>query len=230
MEPSPLDNPSWSALTTTHAEFAIGTGSARRYPPEVTPMVGLAAADAEGYAALRALLPDGGMAPLFLDTEAPPPFPVVYGRDIAQMVLNAPLAAPDPALRDRLLLLGVADVAEMLALVELTKPGPFGKRTIELGDYVGIREAGALVAMAGARLRPARYCEISGVCVHPEWQGRGYGRLVTQEVATRAAARGETAFLHVKTDNEAARKAYLRLGFQDRRTIHLRVLKLPVAD
>ncbi len=225
MDLSRLDNPVWSALTTTHAGFAIGAGAARCYPPEVTPMVGIRAADAEGYAALAALSGPGGRAPLFLDTDVPPPFPVIYARDIVQMVHIAGLPAPE--LAAGMVPLGSADVAEMLALVDLTKPGPFGPRTIELGDYVGIREGGVLVAMAGVRMRPAGFSEISGVCVHPDWQGRGYGRAMTQAVGAVIAGRGETAFLHVKTDNAAARRAYLALGFDDRRTMHLRVVKLP---
>lgn len=223
---TPLDNPVWSALTTTHRGLAIGTGAARRYPAEICPIVGIAAADAMGYDALRELFPAGGRVPLFLETPEPPPLPVIYARDIAQMVLPDAPPPIDPRLALRLLPLGAVDTSEMLALVDLTKPGPFGPRTVELGDYVGIREGGALVAMAGARLRPAGFCEISGVCVHPDWQGRGYGRAVTQAVAALAAARGETAFLHVKTDNAGARKAYLGLGFQDRRSIHLRVVTL----
>jgi len=224
---TPLDNPVWSALTTTHAGLAIGSGAARRYPADICPMAGIATADEAGYDALRGLYSVGDRVPLFLGTPEPPPFPVIYARDIAQMVLPGAPPPIDPSLAPRLLPLGADDTSEMLALVELTKPGPFGPRTVELGDYVGIREGGALVAMAGARLRPAGFCEISGVCVHPDWQGRGYGRVVTQAVAALAASRGETAFLHVKTDNAAARKAYLGLGFQDRRRIHLRVVTLP---
>ncbi len=227
MDESPLDSPVWAALTSTHAGFAQGDGDARRYPPEVTPMVGLRRADAGAYADLAALVDPGAMAPLFLATEEAPPFPVVYARDIAQMIHRAGLAPPKPELVGLMAPLGPEDVADMLALVELTKPGPFGPRTIELGDYLGIRNGGRLVAMAGVRLRPAGFSEISGVCVHPDWQGRGYGRAITESVGAIVASRSEVAFLHVKTDNAAARRAYLGLGFEDRRTVHLRVVKLP---
>ena len=227
MTQSPLDNPVWSALTTTHAALAIGDGAARRYPEEICPMVGIATTEAAGYDALREVLPGGSRVPLFLDTTAPPPFPVLYARDIDQMVLPGAVPPLDPGMAEMVRSLEAESSAEMLELVALTKPGPFGPRTVELGDYVGIRDGGRLVAMAGVRLRPVGFSEISGVCVHPDWQGRGYGRAVTQAVAARVAARGETAFLHVKTDNLAARNAYLKLGFQVRRTIHLRVVSLP---
>jgi ribosomal protein S18 acetylase RimI-like enzyme len=222
-----LDNPVWSALITTHAGFAIGDGAARRYPADVTPMVGMESADDAGFTALRALVGPGATVPLFLSSDDPPPFPVVYARDIAQMVLASHVANPRHDLGRPLCKLDTADVPEMLALAELTKPGPFGHRTVEFGGFLGIREGGILVAMAGTRLRPAGFCEISAVCVHPDWQGRGYGRAVTEGVVATVQGRGEIAFLHVKTDNAAARNVYLGLGFQDRRSIHLRVIRLP---
>ena len=153
MTQSPLDNPVWSALTTTHAALAIGDGAARRYPEEICPMVGIATTEAAGYDALREVLPGGSRVPLFLDTPAPPPFPVLYARDIDQMVLPGAVPPLDPGMAEMVRSLEAESSAEMLELVALTKPGPFGPRTVELGDYVGIRDGGRLVAMAGVRLR-----------------------------------------------------------------------------
>jgi predicted GNAT family acetyltransferase len=120
--------------------------------------------------------------------------------------------------------LTAADVPEMLSLTALTEPGPFGPRTIELGDYLGVFDAGRLIAMAGERAQAGHFREISGVCTHPEAQGRGWaGRLMRQLIA-RQLARGQTPFLHVMSGNTGARQLYLRMGFQDHCETVVRVI------
>jgi len=113
----------------------------------------------------------------------------------------------------------------MLALTALTKPGPFGTRTHELGTYIGLREEGKLVAMAGERLKVPGYTEISAVCTHPEHNGKGYAGLLMTEIMHRIRDRGETAFLHVRQDNARAITLYERLGFQARKLLHFAVLR-----
>jgi predicted GNAT family acetyltransferase len=112
--------------------------------------------------------------------------------------------------------LGLADSVEMMELTKLTRPGPFGKRTHELGTYLGIRCDRKLVAMAGERLKIPGYTEISAVCTHPEYTGHGYARMLTTEVMRRILDRGETPFLHVREGNEHAIKLYQKLGFTRR--------------
>jgi predicted GNAT family acetyltransferase len=123
--------------------------------------------------------------------------------------------------------LGPDDVDEMLALTELTRPGPFGRRTIEMGDYSGLREQGRLVAMAGERLALPGLTEVSAVCVHPELQGRGLAASLVHAVASRIQARGETPFLHSAKGSpsfERARGLYRAMGFRERRTVPLTLL------
>ncbi|MET0324393.1 MAG: GNAT family N-acetyltransferase [Ilumatobacteraceae bacterium] len=112
-----------------------------------------------------------------------------------------------------------ADVDDMVALVALTEPGPFRPRTIELGGYVGIFHDDRLVAMAGRRLRPPGYVEVSAVCTHPDARRRGYASIVTAEVARAIAAEGDTPILHVATTNHSARAVYEQLGFHIRRVV-----------
>ena len=121
--------------------------------------------------------------------------------------------------------LNISHVDEMLALVELTKPGPFFRRTPELGTYLGIREAGQLVAMAGERLRPLGHTEISAVCTHPEYRGRGYASSLVSALVQKIIGRGETPFLHVRTENAEAIRVYEKLGFKTRRVITIAVVK-----
>jgi len=121
--------------------------------------------------------------------------------------------------------LGVADVPEMLALARVTQPGPFGPRTAELGDYIGIRQRGVLVAMAGERMRIAGFTEISAVCTHPDHVGRGHAAGLMLELMAHIRNHGETPFLHVRHDNTRAIQLYERLGFRQKREFQLSLVQ-----
>jgi ribosomal protein S18 acetylase RimI-like enzyme len=123
--------------------------------------------------------------------------------------------------------LGPADVPEMLALVALAQPGPFEQRTIECGVYLGIRIDGRLVAMAGERVRPPGYSEISGVATHPDYRRLGLARQVVQEVADVVIERGDTPFMHVLRQNTVALQLYESLGFTTRRPMVFQCLEAP---
>jgi len=172
---STLDNPIWQALSTMHAGFAKVCNSARRFPREVSVLAGFAEPSEENYTSLASLFEAGETIRLFLQSPPNPPSGWTLGSTgpLLQMVYNAGLApsAPAPdADRGKLQFtqLGQADVPEMLALTQLTIPGPFSERTHEMGDYFGIRQGGILAAMAGERLRLPGYTEISAVCTHPD--------------------------------------------------------------
>jgi predicted GNAT family acetyltransferase len=121
--------------------------------------------------------------------------------------------------------LGAADVPAMIELTELTKPGPFSARTHELGTFLGIRIDGRLVAMTGERMKPADYTEITAVCVHPDYRGRGYAQLLLGAVGRQIVARGEIPFLHVFSHNSSAVALYRRQGMEIRRRLHVTVLQ-----
>lgn len=217
-----LDNPVWAALTTHHRGFAQGTGRARRYAPEVGAFWAVDGLDEAGWRALEALAGPGGLAVLFRPGvgAVDPAGAEVFRMTADQLVLDgAPAAAPPWPHGLRPELLGPADVVDMLALTELAKPGPFFARTRELGDYWGVRGPdGRLVAMAGERMRLAGATEISAVSTHPDHRRQGLGAAITAWVAERVQARGDLPFLHVATDNSAARGVYEGLGFR-RRTV-----------
>jgi predicted GNAT family acetyltransferase len=118
-----------------------------------------------------------------------------------------------------------SDVPEMMALTKLTKPGPFGARTHEMGDYFGIRDAGALAAMAGERLRLPGYTEIRAVCTHPDHLGHGYASALMAMLMDRIRSRDELPFLHVRPENLRAIQVYERLGFTKRASLHYVVLR-----
>jgi predicted GNAT family acetyltransferase len=225
--PHPLDHPIWTALTTRHQALAEGGDHARRYPTAITPFADMAEISPRGFAALGAMMLGSEIAVLFTPdpVTAPAEFRVVLAEPGEQMI-GTP--ADVPAGDVEILTLGVADVPDMLALTALTKPGPFSARTHELGTFLGIRVGGELVAMAGERMKPADYTEITAVCVHPSHRGRGYGQILLSAVSRQIVARGEIPFLHLFTSNESALALYRRQGMEIRRRLHVTVLQKQV--
>ncbi|MGH7653422.1 MAG: GNAT family N-acetyltransferase [Gemmatimonadaceae bacterium] len=225
---APLDNPAWHALNSHHAGLAVGDALAKRYPPRVTPFAAFAEPSEPAYASLAATLDGQSRVAILLDVPSDPPagWRVVAAHPITQMVWEG--GALPPAAIAAIEQMAPSDVAGMVALAELTKPGPMAERVLELGNYYGVRQGARLAAIAGERLHPTGYTEVSGVCTHPDFRGRGYaGQLVTSLVR-RITARGETPFLHLKTDNNAALRVYESLGFRTRRFINLLVTEPPV--
>ena len=214
----PLDRPVWNALTTRQAHLAQGDARALRFHPDY----GLFAASIDG-GNLLALIPSGGGVALVEAQDAPPPpGTVVMQHAILNQMIAAAITPGDP--RFEVVPLGDGDAAEMLALASLTEPGPFFRRTHQLGDFIGVKQGGKLVAMAGERMKPQGFTEVSGVCTHPEHRGRGYAGGLMRIVAQRILARGETPFLHVYAHNAGAIALYEALGFRPRAVLHMTVL------
>ncbi len=219
-----LDNPVWSALTTRQAPLAKVQGQARRFPAEMSTLAALAEERPEFYADLGMLAVPTQIVALLLKAppEAPPGWEMVRTAPLLQMIHEngVPAGTEHPIMR-----LGASDAAEMVALAELTKPGPFAMRTHELGTYIGIRHNGKLVAMAGERLRVPGFTEVSGVCTHPEHTGKGYAAVLIRELLGQIRTRGEQPFLHVREANTRAAGLYRYLGFRERALLYVAVLK-----
>ncbi|MDF2808542.1 MAG: family N-acetyltransferase [Cellulosimicrobium sp.] len=212
-----LDNPSWSALTGAHAHLAQGDDLARRYPADVSPITGVRSWDDPGvWDAIAALVGPGGRFSAPPERVEPPEGWTLEARvEGVQLVETERLVTrPEP----EAVVLGAADVPDMLALVERSRPGPFEARTYLLGRYVGFRDdAGRLVAMAGERLHPAGWTEISAVTTDPAHRGRGLASRLVRDVAFHVQERGDRAFLHAAAENVGAIGVYERLGFTLRR-------------
>ena len=209
----PLDDPVWSCLTTRHAHFSLGDALARRYLGTISPIGATSGTGRAHIAALEGLVEVGDDVGLIgpLVPSLPSNWETLYASRLKQMIRGerSPLPEGDVDVAK----LGPEDVAEILELVELTKPGPFRLRTIELGNYIGIREHGRLVAMAGERMWVGSFREVSAVCTHPDLQGRGLARGLVGRIVNRMLARGETPILHVDSPNRRAIDMYLALGF-----------------
>jgi ribosomal protein S18 acetylase RimI-like enzyme len=219
-----LDNPIWSALTTEHQHLARSHGLARRYLPDVSPFAGFLDPTEDAFADLERLVSPGEHVAFFTASpfDVPGGWQVDRSRWIDQMICDTSLAAPPLAP----LPLGTTDVPEMLELTAATDPGPFLPQTIQMGSYFGIRASdGRLVAMAGERLQTNGFAEISAVCTHPEFRGRGYARDLTTFLAAQILTAGKSPFLHVKSEN-GAKVVYQKIGFRLRAAICLTVISL----
>ncbi|HUX27187.1 MAG TPA: GNAT family N-acetyltransferase [Terracidiphilus sp.] len=231
---SPLDNPIWHALHTEHGSLAVDAGLARRYPSSIGPLSGMASVSPASLIALHNLASPGSRLVLFLEEPlALPAGPAAAGwvldraDQMCQMVADGSPPAPTPT-ESLVRRLAPADVPQMLELAQLTNPGPFRERTLELGAFFGIFDDGKLLAMAGQRLHLPRFVEVSGVCTHPQARGRGYARALISVVMREIRAREKAPILHVLAANHEAIRIYRALGFAMRRTLHLSVLRNPL--
>ena len=222
----PLDRPIWSALTTRQAPFAAPGPLARRFPLDVSPLAAARDASAEAVAALTGLIPAGDDISL-LEAAPPAPPPGISETLRAVCLQMAAKAFSAGGKSFTLEPLGDGDAEEMLALALLTRPGPFRARTHALGRFLGIRDGARLVAMAGERLALDGFIEISAVCTHPDYRGRGYGAALMRAVGERILRDGATPFLHTYANNEGAIALYRQLGFGVSREVVHAVWKRP---
>ena len=218
-----LDAVFWNALTGPHAVHASGAGGARRYARGFSPIIAFADSAHPDFAALAPFCAAGEV---FYCEGWQGPCPDGWRIDTQTRMLRMVWQGGDgeAGCATAAVALGAADVDAAVGLATLCRPGPFGPRTIELGDYYGVVDDGRLIAMAGQRMRVPGYTEISGVCTDPAARGRGLARQLMQRLIHQQMAQGERPFLHVMRENAAAHALYLRMGFVDYLESTVRVL------
>lgn len=223
-----LDNPARASLLGAHARFAERRGSVVRYPVDVAPFFAIPdERDDTVWRAIAELAGPGEEALLTGPVQTPPDAWDVVMRVRGVQLLGERVAPEEDA---EAIVLGPGDVPEMLALIDRTKPGPFRPRTLELGTYLGIRRDGALVAMAGERLHPPGWTEISAVCTDAAFRGQGLAARLVRAVVAGIRARGETPFLHTSADNTNAIRLYESMGFRLRREVTFMSVRVPAAE
>ena len=221
-----LDNPVWHALIGPHASFAIGDDLVRQYPADVAPFVAVRTwEDPRVWDALADLVGSGADIGLAGTDELPPAGWEILGRGDGVQLVQTDALQPRPFAEA--VELGSDDVPEMLALVERNEPGPFRPRTFELGRYIGIRRDGCLIAMAGERLHPEGWTEISAVATDVEYRGQGLASRLVLDVAFHIQERGHRALLHAAATNVGAIAVYERLGFVLRRHTTFSFVRTP---
>ncbi len=224
-----LDNPFFSALDSIHRDVALRHGEVRRYPAEFAPFLGIPHADVDMAAALDALVPAGdsvlllGVAPARLPAGwALQPF-----ADLAQMQCERELAVIDGP---DIIELDERHRADVLALTALVYPHYFRPRTMALGRYFGMYVADArgevrLAAIVGERLGTPDAREMSAICTHPDFLGRGYARRLTAFLGNETLRAGRQPLLHVAYSNARAKALYERMGYRLRRDIRFMALR-----
>lgn len=218
-----LDRAGWESLTGPHAHLAEAHGLARRYPTDISPFNAIADLQSQdAWDDLHTLLGDTGVAiAITSNLQAPSGWRVVEKFPGVQMSGEDVIGVHDP----ELIPLGIDDAPEMLELIARTEPGPFLPRTVVLGGYLGIRHEGKLVAMAGRRLNPPGWVEISAVCTDEEFRGRGYAARLVLAVAAGIQDQGSKPFLHTGAGNEGAIRLYEKLGFKIRMRAEFTILQ-----
>ncbi|MEV0055994.1 GNAT family N-acetyltransferase [Saccharopolyspora shandongensis] len=227
MTTSPLDNPAWASLTGPHAGFAEKHGQVLRYPVDVAPF--LAIPDEfgdDGWRDVAALAGPGAVVAFSGPPRTPPPgWEVVERLPGVQLVDDGVVGAED----DEAVRLTAADVPEMLDLVKRTQPGPFLPRVVELGTYLGVRRGGELIAMAGERLHPPGWTEISAACTDPAFRGQGLATRLVRAVVAGIRTRGEKPLLHTVASNTGAIRLYESMGFRLRYRLFFTAVRVPEA-
>jgi ribosomal protein S18 acetylase RimI-like enzyme len=223
----PLDNAAYESLAGPHRHFAERSGNFLRYPPEVSPFGAFDDGPSrDDWSDVATLVGPGEVVVITGVTGTPPDgWEILNNINGVQMVAENEAAAPD----DEAAPLTVSDVPDMLELVRRTRPGPFMTRTIELGTYLGIRRDGHLIAMAGERMHPPGWTEISAVCTDETYRGQGLGTRLIHAVAHGIRERGETPFLHASATNVNALRLYEALGFTLRREVSFVAIRTPGA-
>jgi ribosomal protein S18 acetylase RimI-like enzyme len=219
-----LDNIAWNSLRGRQAHFATGRPHALRYSPGFSAILGFEDPAQPDFPALAPYCEPGEQFYLVgWSGVAPPDWKVVEETTIIKMLWDAAMPATDDAAYARPM--GAGHVLQAMELAALTHPGPFGPRTIEMGEYWGFFEGERLIAMAGERMHAGHLREISGVCTTPQYQGRGLALRLMQRLIRHEMQRGETPFLHVMHDNRSARRLYTRMGFRDYSESVVRVIE-----
>ena len=221
-----LDNPAYYAMMSGNRNLSLGTDLVRYFPEAVSPFAGLADFGETRFEELAQLLPFGrGAVVVSPDNITIPPAWNVRMHGLGLQMMGD--RSIGPSLKDwEFVELQPEHVSLMVDLAKLTNPGPFGQRTIEFGHFVGLFDGDRLMAMSGHRMHPTPYIEISGVCTHPDYVGRGLGAALTYYQVVKIREIGEIPMLHVWAHNSRAIRLYENLGFVTRRELHFNVIGL----
>lgn len=224
----PLDNPFWSSLYSRHRALALRADHVARYPPAFAPFLGVASADADVEDELGTLVEPGETLLLIGNVPAvPQEWNLERFQPLAQMLCEAPIPVADGP---QIIELSRAHRDDVLGLTALVYPHYFRPRTMELGRYFGIYQDGRLAAMIGERLGTNTHTEMSAICTHPDFLGRGYARRLTAMLTNDTLRRGLTPFLHVSRENERAFRLYEQLGYRPRRDVEFAALHRPSSN
>ncbi|GAA3990587.1 GNAT family N-acetyltransferase [Mucilaginibacter dorajii] len=219
-----LDNPAFNALATGNAKLANGTRHIKYFSPEVSPFIGFKELQPDSFQQLFDLLPfDGPIGYVTpVETAIPEMWKLLSPIKGRQMIYDGDIKAVNTS---NLVRLSNEHIPQMIVLTKLTHPGPFDDRTIDFGNYYGIFDGDRLIAMAGHRMKPLPYVEISAVCTHPDYTGRGYAKQLVEFQINQILQAGNIPILHVADGNDRAYEVYKKIGFEVRSDMYFYILQ-----
>ncbi len=222
-----LDKPIWWALHDDCKHLGQGSDQVKIFHPEVAPFAAVSSDTTDNFQGLYERIQNEQVVVMFSPKQDldPAPLNIIANIPGIQMVFEGKVEASEPESLTEIVELGEAQIPEMLALSQIAQPGPFSKRTIEFGGYNGIYRVENLVAMLGERLRTGQFTEISAVCTHPDYAGKGFARKLLTHIVGKITAEGRVPYLHVRLDNTGAIELYRKLGFVKRSDMNFYVLK-----
>ena len=209
-----LHNPVYHALVSGDRHLSFGDGNVKYFDEQVSPFAGFDHDYEKGFSDLYDIFPTGRKI-LYAA-----PFPIIQpaGWQLQHEIKGLQFVyEPDSDIKNEfstIVPLGENHIDQMVQLAKLTKPGPFGTGTINFGSYYGIFDNDKLVAMTGQRLHIQNFTEISAVCTHPDYTGKGYANSLLQHQLHIILQQNQKPFLHVREDNGRAIELYQRLGFK----------------
>lgn len=220
-----LNNPVYHALLSGDRHLSFGTAAVKYFAEEVSPFAGFEEHYSKGFAELYEQLPAGRKILYAIPSviHEPPGWQLLLEVEGLQFVYEGSL--PVKTGHSDIIPLEEKHVPQMIELAALTKPGPFGLRTIDFGFYNGIFDDGKLVAMTGQRLHVGNFTEISAVCTHPAHTGKGYAYTLIEQQLKIILQQEQQPFLHVRADNERAIALYQRMGFRVSRPMNFYFMK-----
>lgn len=220
-----LDNPIWESLSSYHQHNNEGDDRLKYFYPEISPFVAMAEWGEADKNHLDKHLPADRNFFYIINKNIELPVSCKKGFTIRlfQMVCRNHIPFIARGITTRVL--DTADIPQMIELTALTKPGPFNNRTIEFGNYIGVFEGDRLAAMAGERLKISGYTEVSAICTHPDFTGKGYGAVLLSQASSRILRDGQVPFLHVRNDNTRAIKMYEKAGYTIRTEMDFAIFK-----
>jgi len=223
-----LDNTIWNAIITGNRDIATVSGNVGYYHPAIAPFAGVREWNNANLEKLHELLPANRRVAVSCEERIKldgTKWKVLQQMDCCQMVYETRVASFITQASSLILPLGMEHVSQMLELTALTKPGPFLKKTILFANYFGIFVEGRLAAMTGQRMHPVPYMEVSAVCTHPDFRGKGYAKALMLHVMKIILDNSFTPFLHVLTNNASAIQLYESIGFRIRKKLFIDVIE-----
>ena len=223
-----LDNMIWNAITTGNNDIAIINGDVGCYLPDIAPFAGMKNFNDVNLKKLYEFIPSNrnvAISSLHKMDHDENKWKLIQPMDVTQMVYEHTVNTFTTKNSSLIVPLSEEHVPQMMELTALTRPGPFLQQTIRFKNYFGIFIEGRLAAMAGQRMHPRPYMEVSAVCTHPDFRGRGYAKALMLHVMKIILDNSFTPFLHVLSNNSNAIELYKTIGFRTRKEIFVDVIR-----